>query len=345
MNNTASCLINQPPALSYSWLKTGGVLVEKPAFMEEIKPREERPLKIAFTRQTAPSFSGEDPWESFFSEGIFPINCYHLPEKEEASEALRLGFDWEDKQAARYEFSLDAASRLTAVMDFSMAKQGDGALMTRIKLKKDARLNLVQISRGEGDYTLFNSIAVEAEEGASCQLIRLVLGGLKSFDRVQVSLKGEKSLFDCGTAYRLEDARELDMNYEILHFGRHTESDIRAAGVLADRSYKIFRGTIDLKKGCSGSQGSEIEEVLMMDDTVRNKTLPVILCGEENVSGNHGATIGRLDENLLYYMESRGLDRERIYELAAAAKIHHAIRRIPDEKTKRELFPEIMEEA
>ncbi|HAJ74036.1 MAG TPA: Fe-S cluster assembly protein SufD, partial [Lachnospiraceae bacterium] len=74
--------------------------------------------------------------------------------------------------------------------------------------------------------------------------------------------------------------------------------------------------------------------VLMMDDGVSNQTIPLILCGEEDVSGNHGATIGRLDEKLMFYMQSRGMNTEEIYEMMARARIDAVIRKIPDEKTR-----------
>ena len=48
----------------------------------------------------------------------------------------------------------------------------------------------------------------------------------------------------------------------------------------------------------------------MLGEDVVNKTVPLILCAEENVVGNHGATIGELDDETLFYFESRGIGRE-----------------------------------
>ena len=44
-----------------------------------------------------------------------------------------------------------------------------------------------------------------------------------------------------------------------------------------------------------------------------NQTIPLILCEEEDVEGNHGATIGKLDEELLFYLESRGIPEAEVY--------------------------------
>ena len=63
---------------------------------------------------------------------------------------------------------------------------------------------------------------------------------------------------------------------------------------------KTFRGTIDFRCGSSGSVGDEQEDVLLLGENIVNKTIPLILCEEEDVDGRHGATIGRLPEDMLF---------------------------------------------
>ena len=77
-----------------------------------------------------------------------------------------------------------------------------------------------------------------------------------------------------------------------------------------------------------------------MDEAVRNLSLPVILCGEEDVEGDHGATVGRPDEAELYYLESRGLDRDAARETLARGRVDAVLRRLPDPALRAELLPE-----
>ena len=108
-------------------------------------------------------------------------------------------------------------------------------------------------------------------------------------------------------------------------------------GVLGDEAEKVFRGTIDFKNGAVGAKGAENEEVLLMDEKVRNKTVPLILCAEEDVEGSHGASIGRIDEGQVFYMESRGIPREKIYELMARAKLAQVAAKIGHEATEQRI--------
>ena len=70
----------------------------------------------------------------------------------------------------------------------------------------------------------------------------------------------------------------------------------------------------------------------MLGENASNQTIPLILCSEEDVKGNHGATIGRLDENLLFYLESRGLSEAQVTEMIAAARLNAACDALQDER-------------
>ncbi|MCR5625376.1 MAG: SufD family Fe-S cluster assembly protein, partial [Lachnospiraceae bacterium] len=85
-------------------------------------------------------------------------------------------------------------------------------------------------------------------------------------------------------------------------------------------------------------EGKEHEDVLMLDPGVINKTIPLILCTEEDVFGSHGATIGRLDEELMFYLKSRGLSEENVFEMVSRARLLAVINEVPDENIKSEIY-------
>ena len=131
--------------------------------------------------------------------------------------------------------------------------------------------------------------------------------------------------------YLGKNSQTIDYNIAVNHWGKDTHSGINAAGALMDSAKKVFRGTIDFKTGSSDSKGSENETVIMLGDDVVNKTVPLILCSEENVEGSHGATIGELDDDTLFYFESRGIGREEAERIMAYAALKRLIR-LSDDK-------------
>ena len=230
-------------------------------------------------------------------------------------------------------YRLDEGDERTVVADLAPASR------VTAEVGKNATLRLIQIRRG-GSETSVNDVRVKCAEGARFEWYRVVLGGAATYDNCSVELAGDRSSFAAEIGYRLGGDDVLDVNCEAIHTGKKTESAINASGVLSDKASKLLRGTIDLRNGCKGAVGNELEDVLLMDETVRNRSVPVILCAEEDVVGNHGATIGRLDENVVYYLESRGMARGAIYEMMAKAKLDAVIRKIPDEATRKELLQE-----
>ena len=204
---------------------------------------------------------------------------------------------------------------------------GLSAVQTKLILEKDAKVTLVQIIRSKNAKTVLNDIGAKIADGAKLSVIHLFLGGDRVYNGCKAELIGKKSNFTADIAYTVADDCVLDMNYVALHEGKKSVSEIRTDGVLHENARKLFRGTIDFKKGAAGAVGNEKEDVLLLDDDVVNQTIPLILCAEEDVQGDHGATIGELDEETLFYFAARGMDsvtaenlltREKLYRLAEA---------------------------
>jgi Fe-S cluster assembly scaffold protein SufB len=113
---------------------------------------------------------------------------------------------------------------------------------------------------------------------------------------------------------------------------------IAVKGVLDGDAVKTFKGTIDFKNGAVGAKGAEQEEVLLLSEQAVNKTVPLILCAEEDVEGSHGASIGRVDEKHIFYMQSRGIPEEKITELMAQSKIAQVVNKIDNEQTVKRIL-------
>ena len=217
----------------------------------------------------------------------------------------------------------EAGSSLTVWMGISSAKEAEGSLTltTRIKAQAHSNVRLVQVQLLGAGYRFLNDVQAECEKGARVELLQLFLGGGKTWAAFRSGLNGPESSVSVQLGYWLRAAQRLDMNYVTLHKEKKTKSDLLAKGVLDGRAFKLFRGTIDFQKGSSGSEGAETEEVLMLGEDAVNQTIPLILCGEEDVQGNHGATIGEADEDVLFYLASRGIGKAAAIGLLARMQI------------------------
>ena len=215
---------------------------------------------------------------------------------------------------------------------------------TRILVEDGAKLHLIQICDAGEKLTACCDVAAVLGEDSEFTLLQITLGRKETFFGAAAELRGDRSRLVIDNAYAATEGQKVDINYIARHYGVDTDSKIKVNGVLRAGAEKAFRGTIDFIRGCAGSKGDEREDVLLLDEDVVNKTIPLILCTEEDVEGSHGATIGDLSEESLYYFRSRGIPDEEAYKLLADGRMIAALRNIPVKEIRDELLLEYGEE-
>ena len=251
-----------------------------------------------------------------------------------SADPVRLSYTLADGSfsAADTVIRAGAGSRSVFIIDFRSAREAAGAFGMRIAVRAEegASVHLVTVNlMGEG-FTCFHSVGASAADGAHIECTQLELGAAASYTGTCIALAGATSRFDGRLGYMVQKDHLLDVNYVSRHEGRGSASTMNVDGVVSDSARKTWRGTIDFRKGCAESTGDEQENVLLLSPDVVNKSLPVILCDEEAVDGRHGASIGRLGKDILFYMQSRGLDAATAQSLMVKAKIGSVCRHIPD---------------
>ena len=213
-------------------------------------------------------------------------------------------------------------------------RKGVAARLVRARVGQKAKLHLVRVCLAGEGFTVLDDTGAVLEEDAVFDYTRIVVGTGKCYAGCAVSQQGDRSAFHFNCGYDLVRQELLEMNDVTIQRGKDTESTMRLHGVLAGHAQKTFRGTIDFRSGSAGSVGDQEEDVLLLDDTVINKSMPIILCEEENVEGRHAASVGRLSEEILFYLKTRGIDEETARRLMVAGKINTAAALISDESVK-----------
>ncbi len=211
---------------------------------------------------------------------------------------------------------------------FSGKEEANLRWETELVVEAGENVTLVQVFLGEKKETLVQQLTARCQEGASFQLIQFVLGQGEVYSDCQVHLAEKASEYHMEVGYRTR-AQTLDMNVLVAQSAEDTHSEILVEGVIGDQGVKRFRGTIDLQKGASGATGSEQENVLLLGEDLQNITVPVLLCGQEDVKGNHGTAIGELEEETLFYLNSRGIPRDMAEALIIQGKMQSILDKIP----------------
>ena len=209
------------------------------------------------------------------------------------------------------------------------------AALTRIVVEAGAKLHLIEmLGVNEGQQHL-ESVGLEIHQDAVVDVKQYALGGSTIGLGLTANLVGAQARLDLNNRYHATHEETLDINHLVRMRGTSTRALLTESGVLNEAAKKTLRATIDLVRGAKDAQGNEIETVMILGDDVVNKTMPVILCDEDDVAGNHGATIGSVSPEQLDYLAARGLSRQAAEQLFIRALFEDAIINAPEEISHR----------
>ena len=223
-----------------------------------------------------------------------------------------------------------AADNTGAKANAEVDAPATSAALVRIVAEKHARIHLVEMLGVDDDQQHLESVGIEAHEDAVCDVRQYALGGGAVGMGLAVNLVGNRARLDLNNRYHACHEELLDINHVARMRGCATRAEIAESGILNDSARKTLRATIDLIRGSKDAKGNEAETVQILGDGVVNKTMPVILCDEDNVAGNHGATIGSVSPEQIEYLQARGLSRHEAELLFVRALFEDAIIHAPE---------------
>lgn len=344
--------VNQIPVLTWNWLKINRASVDESLEIKETSEKgtvSKLPQGITYLRDAEKEAMSVPDLETALGKQFSPILQEHgtipqvlkISENTKAEKPVYISYNLKDRQCTFEELVIIAEdnSEATVIIDFSSPKDASGlnAIQTKIHAGKNAKLHLVTVQLLGNNFIHLNDIGTRGDESSLIDVTQIELGAKKMYTGVYSTLNTFNAQFKNDVSYFLRGDQELDMNYVAVQQGKKTDSSMTVNGTLRDNAKKTYRGTIDFKNGCKGSTGNEQEETLLLSPTVVNKSIPLILCDEEDVAGEHGATIGRLDESILFYMNSHGISKEGAEQIMTRAKVMRTAELIKDEETVKKI--------
>lgn len=211
----------------------------------------------------------------------------------------------------------------------------------RVLAKKNSKLNIIVVNLMNTESNNFISFENLFEENAKINYTIIDFGGKNSITNYYSNLVGENSENIINGIYLGKENQFFDLNYVGELRGKKSNIDIEIQGALKDTAKKHFKGTIDFKKGCKKATGNENEFCTLLSDKAKSIALPMLLCSEEEVEGNHSSAAGKVGEKELFYIMSRGFDLKEAMKLIVRAKFNKILENIESEDLKEEILNEI----
>ena len=234
-----------------------------------------------------------------------------------------------------------------------------------IQVGKNAKFNFIEnyVNNQKEDKAPFSLVSeVVAHEGAKINyssitnqpgqkrgtILRRGLTYRDSLINWNVAAMDEADVYHDNTTNILGDGSEANLkivtlgvkeqktyfNSEVVNQGLSSKGDILQHGVLLDRSHIVFNGVGFIVKGATGSNAYQSSRMLTLSSEAKADANPMLLIDENDVMAGHGASLGRIDEEQLYYLQSRGLTRKESSRLLVHGFLSPVISELTVDKIK-----------
>lgn len=256
-----------------------------------------------------------------------------------------INFDFEENNALveNIEIIANEQTKSTVIIKYK-AKNNKEYFhngIIKIDAKKNSNLNVIIVNLMNSSSNNFLAIENTLAEDAKVNYYIVDFGGKNSITNYYTNLSGKNSDNKVNTIYIGNENQLIDLNYIVEVYGEKANIDMNLKGAILDNAKKHFKGTIDFKKGCKKATGDENEYCTILSQTAKSIALPMLLCTEEDVEGNHSAAAGKIDSKRLFYLMSRGFDEKEAQKLIIRANFNKIIEQIENKDLKNEILNEI----
>ena len=199
-----------------------------------------------------------------------------------------------------------------------------------VNILENSSLNITILNLLNKQSVNVESGVINCNNNSTVKLNLIDISGKKRIYNFK-SITKEKACSYLNNIYIGKSDELIDLNYHYINEGKESDNNIEVQGLLSDKSIKTFRGTIDFAEGSSKSIGHENENCLLLSNTCISRSLPILLCHEEDVDGAHSVSSGKMDENKLFYLMSRGINEKEAKQLIIKASFNNIINEVPEE--------------
>jgi len=193
-------------------------------------------------------------------------------------------------------------------------------LPLHITMLEDAVLKLVQNIKSDNDATISSEKNITLKRNAECTAVSIFQknGGKVSNTAIVKELEdgATVSFYDLNL---LSQTAEVESKFVISHAHKNTSSLTLCKGVYRDNAKASFIGEIMVTEGAIGTKASQLNKSLLLSEDAVVETSPILKVFCDDVDCQHGATVGQLDEEALFYLMTRGIEKAVAKEIMVEA--------------------------
>ena len=228
-------------------------------------------------------------------------------------------------QASRIHIRAGKNSRSAFWVDYRASRHGAQLPVITVNAEDGAQIDIALWFHGEGGTAQVAQVAVQQATDSRVRVNALQAGGdLLRLD-VHSELHGEGTHFAFGGVQLLTDKQVGDYHLNVRHLTENSESHQRVRGALDDAALGIFDGMIYVAHGAQKTDARQDSRYILLADSARSHSVPRLEIYADDVQCAHGSTTGKVDEEALFYLRSRGIGYEAARKMLILSFLHEAV--------------------
>lgn len=244
-------------------------------------------------------------------------------------------------QFSRILVVAEAGAKLTFVMELASPEDATephlyGAIV-EVLVGEGADVRFIELqSLGKAAWNISHERSKVAKD-ANLDWIFSAIGSKLTKSFMELNLEGDNAVGRMSGFYFAEGDQHLDHDTQQNHKALHTTSDLLFKGALRDESRSVWQGMIYVAPGAQKTDGYQANRNLVLSKKARADSIPGLEIMADDVRCTHGATVGKLEEEHIFYLMARGIDRATAERVVVDGFFDPIMQRIPFDDVRERL--------
>jgi Fe-S cluster assembly protein SufD len=240
---------------------------------------------------------------------------------------------------------LDEGASATYVHESASPTEAQDALhagIVEIKVLNGASLKFVELQSWGTHVWNFSHERIRVERDGNLDWIFGAIGSKLTKNFSELDLAGEGAVGRMSGFYFTDGTQHLDHDTQQNHLAPHTTSDLLFKGALKGKSRSVWQGMIYVAKGAEKTDGYQANRNIVLDEGSRADSIPGLEILADDVRCTHGATVGKLEQEPIFYLRSRGIPKREAERLVVEGFFDPIMQRIPFEGVRERFHQAIL---
>lgn len=273
---------------------------------------------------------------AFFNRGVF----LHIPENLTIDKPFEILLDGNFTGKAvilRNIFVSEKSSKALVRIRYKDSGQDDSLMALfsdEVYAAENSDIELLTVQNlSRNAYAFANSASTQLRD-SHVHWTSIVMGAKLHKSFIGGELDGQGARTNLNGAYFAEKKQHMDIRTMQIHNAPHTDSDLLFKGAVKDRAHTVYQGMIQVARGSQMIDAYQTNKNLVLNEGARADSIPGLEILADDVSCSHGATVGHIDPEEIFYLQSRGIDAAQARKIIISGFFEDVVNRIHDEDAK-----------